>query len=443
MTPFIYLTGFTRGLSPASLVWDIPSSNNTKNPDGVFHGPVRIRTALVNDYLVPAETIGNQMGTDAITRTETSFGLDQGKITLLDIASAYGVFAAQGVRYGQPGLSTVLRVEGLDHSLWLDLTDPQAQPVVTPPLAYLINNILSDEPARWPSFGNPNDLEIGRPLGAKIGQTDSGSDSWTVGYTPSMLVAVWAGTNGSNSARLAPHLTTGLWHALMSAATESLPADGWSIPAGVTTMEVCDPSGMLPTKDCPSVVNEIFLNGNEPVQSDNLFRTYEVNQETGFLATVFTPTQLIEDKVFMIVPPEAQAWAKSAKIPIAPTSYDAIQAAQANPDVNITAPAMFSELSGRIIFKGTASGADFDHYRMLAGQGLNPQAWIQLGSDSTTPIQNGTLATWDTSGLNGLYAVQLQVIRTDQRVDTAVMQITITNKNLGLDSSTATPTAVP
>jgi hypothetical protein len=109
-------------------------------------------------------------------------------------------------------------------------------------------------------------------------------------------------------------------------------------------------------------------------------------------------------------------------------SYDAIQAGQINPDVNITAPAMFSELSGQVQFKGTASGADFDHYRILVGQGLNPKEWIQVGNDSTTPIENGTLATWDTSSLNGLYAVQLQVIRTDQRVDTAVTQVTITNK---------------
>lgn len=428
MTPFIYLTGFTRGLSPASLVWDIPSSSNIKNTDGAFHGPVRIRTALANDYLVSAQKIADQMGSDAITRTEASFGLDPGPITLLDAATAYGIFAAQGVRYGQPGPSTVLRVEGLDHSLWLDLTDPQAQPVVTPPLAYMMNNVLSDEPARWPSFGHPNNLEIGRPIGAKIGQTDSGTDSWTVGYTPSMLVAVWTGTHGSNSTRLAPQLSTGLWHALMYTASQSQPTDGWSIPAGVTTMDVCDPSGLLPTKDCPSIVNEIFLNGNEPVQPDNLFRAYEVNHETGFLATVFTPPQLIEDKVFMIVPPEALAWAKSANIPIAPTAYDAIQAAQINPDVNISAPAMFSDLSGQVQFKGTASGADFDHYRILVGQGLNPQEWIQVGSGSTTPIENGTLATWDTSGLNGLYAVQLQVIRTDQRVDTAVTQITITNK---------------
>ncbi len=47
--------------------------------------------------------------------------------------------------------------------------------------------------------GHPNDLEIGRPIGAKIGQTDSGLDSWTVGYTPSMLVAVWTGVHTPNS----------------------------------------------------------------------------------------------------------------------------------------------------------------------------------------------------------------------------------------------------
>jgi hypothetical protein len=175
-------------------------------------------------------------------------------------------------------------------------------------------------------------------------------------------------------------------------------------------------------------VNEIFLSGNEPAQADTLFRKYEVNRETGFLATVFTPPQLIEDKVFMIVPPEALAWAKSANIPLAPTAYDAIQAPQVNPDVNIMAPAMFSDLSGQVQFEGTASGKDFDHYRILVGKGLNPQEWIQVGSDSSTPIVNGVLATWDTSTFNGLYAVQLQVIRKDKQVDTAVTQVTINNK---------------
>ena len=112
MEPFVYLTAFTRGMSPASLVWDIPSTGNAQNPDGQFHGPIRARVALVNDYLVPATAIANQMGSDAIQRTESSFGLAGNSFNILDMASAYGIFAAQGVRYGQPGLITVLRVEG-------------------------------------------------------------------------------------------------------------------------------------------------------------------------------------------------------------------------------------------------------------------------------------------------------------------------------------------
>jgi membrane peptidoglycan carboxypeptidase len=433
MEPFVYLTAFTRGMSPASLVWDIPSTSNAQNPDGQFHGPVRARIALANDYLVPASSIANQMGTDAIHRTESSFGLDGNDTTLLNLASAYDIFAAQGVRYGQPGSFdslktgpiTVLRVEGLDHSVWLDQSNPQAEPVTTPQLAYLINNILSDESARWPSLGHPNSSETGQTAAMKYGQTTDGHDLWAIGYTPARLVAVWTATQTSASPRLSPQLSIGLWSALMQSASRSLPQKGWSMPAGITTMNVCDPSGLLPTKDCPSIVSEVFLNGNEPVQLDNLYRTFAVNRETGYLATVFTPPQLVENKIFMMIPPEAQAWAKSANRPIAPTTYDAIQPPQVNPNVNITAPALFAEVNSQVQIKGTAAGANFDHYRVLVGQGIDPQNWIQVGSDSTTPINDDILATWDTTGLSGLYAVQLQVVRTDQIVDTAMIQVTI------------------
>ena len=423
--PFVYLTAFTRGTSPASLVWDIPFTNNVQNPDGKFHGPVRARIALVNDYLVPAMAIANEMGSDAIHRTETSFGLEGNAFTLPDMASAYGVFAAQGVRYGQPGPVAVLRVEGLDHAVWLDQTNPQAQPVTMPQLAYLINNILSDENARWPSLGHPNSSEIGQTSAMKYGQTSDGHDLWTIGYTPLRLVGVWTATPKSDAARLSPQLTVGLWSALMQIASQSLPSKGWEMPAGITTLNVCDPSGLLPTKNCQSIVSEVFLNGNEPVQLDNLYQSFAVNRETGYLATVFTPPELIERKVFMIMPPEAQAWAKSANLPVAPSSYDAIQPPQANSDFNITAPALFAEVAGRVQIKGTAAGANFDRYRVLAGQGIDPQNWIQVGRDSTTPVNNNVLVTWDTTGLSGLYAVQLQVVRTDQRVDIATIQVTI------------------
>jgi len=74
---------------------------------------------------------------------------------------------------------------------------------------------------------------------------------------------------------------------------------------------------------------------------------------------------------------------------------------------------------------GTASGENFSYYRVQVGKGLNPREWIQLGGDVTTPVESGVLVDWDTKGLSGLYAIQLQVVRSDQQIDTAVIQITI------------------
>ena len=66
LTPFVYLTGFTRGLSPASLVWDIPTAASIQNPDELFHGPVRLRLALANDYFAPAAQVLDQMGLENV-----------------------------------------------------------------------------------------------------------------------------------------------------------------------------------------------------------------------------------------------------------------------------------------------------------------------------------------------------------------------------------------
>jgi hypothetical protein len=96
-----------------------------------------------------------------------------------------------------------------------------------------------------------------------------------------------------------------------------------------------------------------------------------------------------------------------------------------NPSVSISAPAMFSVVSGQVQIRGTAFGPDFDRYRVLVGSGLNPREWTAVGSQSIDPIENGLLATWDTAGLSGLYAIQLQVIHSDQRVESTVIQVTI------------------
>ncbi|MBT3713806.1 MAG: Ig-like domain-containing protein, partial [Anaerolineae bacterium] len=81
-----------------------------------------------------------------------------------------------------------------------------------------------------------------------------------------------------------------------------------------------------------------------------------------------------------------------------------------------------------LAIRGTASGSDFEYYRVQVGQGLNPQSWLQIGEDVYTPVENDLLALWDTSTLSGLYAIQLLVVHTDQRVEIATTQISIDNE---------------
>jgi membrane peptidoglycan carboxypeptidase len=462
LTPFIYLTGFTRGLSPATLLWDIPSERpdtSVANPDGRYHGPIRLRTALANDYLVPAMHVLAQLGADSVWRTAEQMGmtslatvsgdtanrlpLQGGSISLLEATQAFGVFANQGVLVGHSMEAAdsaplvpqaVLKVTDPAGRQWVDWETPQTRPVISVQLAYLMTNVLSDEAARWPSLGHPNALEVGRPAAAKLGRTTNQEDTWAVGYTPQLAVGVWLGNPAvegasPNQGKLPTAGAAALWHAILQYASRDLPPLAWQQPPGVTTLDVCDPSGLLPTSDCPNVVSEVFLDGNAPTQPDNLYRSVEIDRETGQLATIFTPRDLVERKVFMTVPPEAQQWARQAGLPIAPENYDAIASdAQTNPNVHLNSPAMFAYVRGVVPILGTASGSDFNFYRVQAGAGLNPQQWVQLGEDSSTPVEQGKLATWDTRNLSGLYTLQLLVVRKDQRVESTILPVTIDNQ---------------
>lgn len=431
LTPFLYLTAFARGFNPASLIWDIPSG--TPVPGREYHGPLRLRTALANDYLAPAETLLAQLGPESVQTGAASFGLrlpagssllgEATPVSPLELAGAYAVFAAEGVQAGQElGGSlqpvSVLQVTGFDHSLWLDWTTPQTRAVIGPQLAYLMNHVLSDESARWPSLGHPNPLEIGRPAGVKLSGALPGDGAWTVGYTPQRVVAVHLG-GAADSAEL--------WHALAQYSVRSLPALGWDMPAGVSSLQVCDPSGLLPTQACPNIVSEVFLDGRQPVQTDSLYQTFQINRETGLLATVFTPPELVEEKVYLVPPAEARAWAETAGLPVPPETYDTIQLPAPSPFAHITAPAMFSDGRGVIELRGSAAGTDFDYYRLEYGLGLYPRRWTQIGGNINTPVVEGVLGSWDTDGLNGLYALRLMVVYTDRRVEQAVLQVTLDN----------------
>lgn len=450
LTPFAAVAEFARGYGPASLVWDIPSDGGPvpagwKNPDGSSHGPLRLRMALANDYLTPLAQLLEQVGPANVWHLAANLGLNGladerssqilfsgGQISLTELANSYSVFANQGVLAGQRSVAgepiqaaAVLYVQDASGRVLFDGSRADTQPVLSAPLAYLVHHVLADEGARWPTLGHPNSLEIGRPSAAKVGQARDGQETWAVGYTPQRLTIFWLGLPGSQ--RIGPQPVSGMWYAMMQYVSRELPVQDWQIPAGVSTVQVCDPSGQLPTPACPSLVNEVFLNGNEPVSADSLYRTFQVNRETGRLATVFTPSELVDERVYMVVPPEARAWAKLAGMELAPEVYDAIQPPAPLPDVELSAPTLFAYVHGTVTLRGSAGGAGFSLYRLQAGEGLNPQTWLQIGTDQQKPVKNDDLGTWDTQGLNGLYALRLTVVRQDQTVQNYTLQVTVDN----------------
>lgn len=131
----------------------------------------------------------------------------------------------------------------------------------------------------------------------------------------------------------------------------------------------------------------------------------------------------------MVVPSEALSWAQLAGLPTPPETYDLVSMpAGIDPTANIQSPNMFNYVRGEIPIRGTAGGERFSSYRIQIGQGLNPQQWFLVGEEQGTLVQNGLLANWDTSSLNGLYAIRLQVVDDERRVSTAILQVTVDNQ---------------
>ena len=453
LTPFLAAAAFSRGYSPSSMVWDIPiseggSSEELTTQENEYQGPVSLRTAIANDHLTPLKRIFDEIGGQSLRQLWALFGLggsiqDQsdggvlsggGLLTPLQAAQGFGVFAAEGILHGTEFIDggsiqpkSILAVEDASGSIREGITQDKSLPVLSGQLAYLINHVLTDESARGKRMGASNPLEIGRPAGGKAGLTEAGDSLWAVGYTPQRLALAWLGQDTTvGGSRLEERDATGLSHALLQYAVSTMPVEGWDPPAGISEVNVCDPSGDLPTRDCPTIVKEVFLSGSEPTSTDALFRRLAVNRETGRLATVFTPAELRVEKVFMIVAVENRAWAEKAGFPLAPTEYDTIQAPAFNPDVNITSPAVFSYVRGKTEILGTARKDGFTQYRLEAGKGLNPDEWVQIGGGNA-PVEDGILGEWDTLGKEGLYAIRLIVVDDAQQYDSAVIQVAVDN----------------
>jgi penicillin-binding protein 1C len=316
LKPFLYAAAFERAsYTPATPLLDVPTTFRTErgpysplNADRTFHGIVPLRAALGSSLNVPAVRTLETIGVEAMLEISHRFGLATlsapeayglaltlggGEVRLLDLTSAYAALAAGGELAAPYAVTRVHDSRG--HVLY-DHTPGTPRRVLSAQHAYLLADILSDPDARILGFGETSPFELPFPAAAKSGTTTGFRDDWTVGFTPEIAVGVWVGNAEGSPMDGVPGVegAAPIWRDVMSAAAFGRRMTWPSRPAGIVEATVCAPTGLLPGRDCPSPMRELFIEGTQPTARERFYQ----RQADGRIA---------------IDPPvESRAWAEQA-----------------------------------------------------------------------------------------------------------------------------------
>ena len=486
LQPFVYLNAIldpqgnvANHPSPATMLLDIPRSfpgaeeglvYTVQNPDGNYQGPVSLRHALGAGLLPPAAEVAYRQGMGRILSMAQQVGLNGlsgatydlmllergGAVSLLDVAYSYSVFATlsnqigvqvepreRGFRGRDP--AAIRRIEDMDGNVLWEYNEEAAlscaslevwlevcNGILEPKTAYVINDMLADQDARWQVLGQNTPLDVSRPAAVVNGMTGDDTEDWTVGYTPQYVIGVHLTREDSAPMSLSPYALEGaasVWHAVLeyTHTSEGILPTAWQRPTTVVEAPVCELSGLLPNGICPTHT-EIFVDGTQPRQTDSYWQRVTVNSRTGQLATLNTPPELRSDQEFFVPPDEAMEWWRENNRPLPPVQLDTVSMPEAISAVHITQPGNLSYIGGVVDIFGQINTANISSFSLSYGQGWNPTAWIDLGGEQTEFDAEVPLASWDTTGLDGLYSLRLDVTRGDNSLlDGDAIQVTIDN----------------
>ncbi len=301
--PFVYATAFEKGYRPDTVVFDTETEFSTacsvdgkplysgvvcynpQNYDGKFRGPMTLRNALAQSINIPAiKTLylaglkdslqtAKDMGITTLTdasRYGLTLVLGGGEVSLIDMTSAYGVFANDGVRNPYVG---ILKVEDGKGKV-IEEYQEKSSVVLDTNIARTISDILNDNAARAPIFGANSTLYFpGRDVAVKTGTTNSYRDAWIIGYTPSLVVGSWVGNNDNTpmDRKVAGYIAGPMWHEFMNFALKKYPNEAFIPP------NVLESDGVKPA------LRGIWQGGSVEV----------IDKNTGILAT---PDTLEQDK---------------------------------------------------------------------------------------------------------------------------------------------------
>ncbi|MFA6554449.1 MAG: penicillin-binding protein [Candidatus Paceibacterota bacterium] len=307
--PFVYASLFKKGYTPETVLFDTETEFSTYcTPEGkpininddpekvcympgeyddIFQGPLTIRQALAQSRNIPAvkalylagipESIqtAHDLGVTSLNdpyRYGLTLVLGGGEVSLLDMTSAYGVFANDGIR--NPN-RVVLEVYDNKGNL-LEKASQNPMQVLDPKVSRQISSIISDNSVRMNSL-KPIADSVGRKVAIKTGTTNDYRDVWTIGYTPNLVVGAWAGNNDNTPMQhnVAGLIISPLWGAFMSQVAKNFPPEDFGTPPE-------------PLTDAKPILRGIWQGGV----------SYKIDTISGKLATEYTPKETIKETVF-------------------------------------------------------------------------------------------------------------------------------------------------
>jgi len=308
--PIIYASAFNAGLGPATVVLDTPVVYEQDDPEKTwkpenygkrFYGATSLRNALTHSHNLATVRLLEKIGVKTVVEfsrglgiasplnQDLSLALGSSSVTLLELTSAYGVFANQGLKLEPFAVSVVQDPAG--QIVQQTLFAPRQ--VVSQETAYLITNVLEDV-VQHGTGQLAKSLE--RPLAGKTGTTNDYSDAWFIGYTPNLVVGVWVGfddvkTLGEMEAGSRAALP--IWVDFMRTVLGQVPEAPFEIPENIVFVKVDPETGLLAADQGEQGNVEIFVRGTEPTQSSpprtDTTRFYQLDQGYEPLSPVGSP----------------------------------------------------------------------------------------------------------------------------------------------------------
>jgi 1A family penicillin-binding protein len=308
--PINYAVGLLNGYNAATTFIDQPICFPNQggqnycpvNYDGKWHGLVQLRYALGNSFNIPAVKMLELNGVNAMVATASAMGittftdpqkyglsltLGGAEVKMVDMATAFGVFANSGYRID---LHPILKVTDKAGKVLEEYKSPPSpifgKKVLPDGVAFIISDILADNGARLLEFGDNSELKIpGQTVSVKTGTTNDFRDNWTVGYTPSLLVATWVGNDDNTQMSGLVSGITGaapIWNDIMSHLLKGRSPEPISRPPGIIQKAVCSDTG-LPTTvagtTCPTRF-EYILKGTEATKGQITTGDTQVDKTT-------------------------------------------------------------------------------------------------------------------------------------------------------------------